>query len=414
MISIYTGVTGLKAHEQAVDVIANNIANINTTGFKAARANFQEALSQTLRAASAAGGGRGTRNPMQLGLGSQIGSIDNLMTQGNLKFTGNTMDLAIQGNGFFLLSDNSGEYLTRNGSFALDGNNRLVSAGSGLALLGWQADPITGAIPSNEMITPSSYLTIPVGVMSIAKPTANVAYQANLDAAAAAGTTVDTSCYVYDSLGVQHRVDITFTKSATDNEWAWAASGPDADPAVPGSTGTLIFDANGQITTPAFNLSVTLAASGGATNPVDAGLSFAGVTQLAGASTVQAVSQDGLPMGTLQSFSIDNQGVITGTFTNGMFRTLGQVALARFANPAGLNKVGNSLWQASVASGPPAVVWPSTGDAGTLASGYLELSNVDLAAEFANLIVTQRGFQANSRVITTSDEMLQELLTIKR
>ncbi len=414
MISIYTGVTGLKAHEQAVDVIANNIANINTVGFKAARANFQEALSQTLRAASAAGGGRGTSNPMQLGLGSQIGSIDNLMAQGNMKFTGNTMDLAIQGSGFFLLSDGSGEFLTRNGSFVLGADNRLISAGTAMPVLGWQADPVTGALPTDQMITPGSYLTIPIGVMSIAKASENVSYQANLDAGAAAATAVDTSCYVYDSLGTQHRVDITFTKTATDNQWTWAADSPDADPGVPGSTGTLIFDANGQITTPTFDLSVTLLASGGATNPIDATLSVAGVTQLAGASTVQAVSQDGLPMGTLQSFTIDDQGIITGTFTNGMFRTLGQLALARFANPAGLSKVGDSMWKTSVASGPAAVVWPSTADAGTLASGYLEMSNVDLASEFANLIVTQRGFQANSRVITTADEMLQDVLTIKR
>jgi len=414
MISIYTGVTGLKAHQEAVDVIANNIANINTVGFKAGRANFQEALSQTLRAASAAGGGRGTRNPMQLGLGSSIGSIDNLMTQGNLKFTGNSTDLAIQGNGFFLLSDGTGEYLTRNGAFVLDADNRLISAGTGLAVLGWQADPVTGDVATEQMVTPSSYINIPIGVMSVARATENVAYQANLDAGAAAAATVDTSCYIYDSLGNQHRVDIQFTKTANPNEWTWAASSPDADPGVPGSTGTLLFDENGQITTPTFTLAVTLLNAGGATNPISADLSFAGVTQLAGASTVQAVSQDGLPMGTLESFTIDDQGIISGTFTNGMFRTLGQISLARFANPAGLTKAGNSLWRTSVASGPAAVVIPATADAGTLAAGYLEQSNVDLATEFANLIVTQRGFQANSRVITTADEMLQDVLTIKR
>jgi len=414
MISIYTGVTGLNSHQQAVDVIANNIANVDTVGFKSGRANFQEALSQTLRAATAASGGYGARNPMQLGLGSGIGSIDNLMTQGNLKATGNTMDVAIQGNGFFLLSDGTSEYLTRNGAFALDADNRLISAGTGMAVLGWQADPVTGVVPTEQMVTPSSSINIPIGVMSVAKASENVAYQANLDATATAGTVVNTSAYVYDSLGAQHRVDIALTRTATDNQWDCAASSPDADPAVPGSAGTLIFDANGQITTPTFDLSLTLLNPGGATSPLDAKLSFAAVTQLAGASNVQAVSQDGLAMGTLQSFSIDENGIITGTFTNGMFRTLGQISLARFANPAGLTKAGSSLWKTSVASGPAAIVWPSTGDAGKLASGYLEMSNVDLATEFANLIVTQRGFQANSRVITTSDEMLQDLLTIKR
>lgn len=413
MIAIYTGVTGLTAHQQAVDVIANNIANVDTTGYKSGRANFQAALSQTLQAASYGTGSSGSTNPVQVGLGVEVGSIDNIMTQGDLESTGNTLDVAINGNGFFVLGDSTGQYVTRSGVFSLNDAGQLVSTATGMTVLGWQADPSTGVLPNSESITNDSSITIPIGVMSIAQATQNVSYEANLDASAAVGDTVDTSVYVYDSLGNQHEVDITFTKTA-DNTWSWAASSPDADPNVAGSSGTLEFTADGQIINSSFDLSLSLLDTGGATSPLNCTLSCAGITQLSGDSDVQAVSQDGVEKGTLESVSIDSEGVITGAFSNGLSRTIGQIALARFANEAGLTAVGNSLWQASAASGPTATVRPGTAGTGTLSSGYLEQSNVDLASEFADLIVTQRGFQASSRVITTADEMLQDLLTLKR
>jgi flagellar hook protein FlgE len=414
MMSIFTGVTGLRAQQEAVDVIANNIANVNTIGFKAGRASFQEALSQTIRGAYSASGGRGGANPIQVGLGVQVGSVDNLMTQGNLKSTGRVLDIAIEGNGFFAVSDGVTNYYTRDGNFGLDANNVLVMQGSGLTVLGWQADPVTGELPTNTMITADSSITIPLGSMSVARGTANVAYQANLDAEAAAGTAVDTSFYVYDSLGSSHRVDLTMTKTATDGQWTWETSSPDADPAVANSTGTLVFDADGQITTPSGSVSIALLSDNGASNPLLFDIDFSGITQLSGDSNVQAVSQDGLPAGTLQSIAIDRDGTIVGQFSNGLFRNIAKIALARFSNPAGLNKMGKSLYTPSINSGEAAIVWAETSDSGKVASGYLEMSNVDLASEFANLIVTQRGFTANSRVITTSDEMLQDVLTLKR
>lgn len=413
MLSIYTGITGLRAHQEAVDVIANNIANVNTIGFKAGRASFQEALAETLRGAYGGSGGRGGSNPIQVGLGVQVGSIDNLMTQGNLRSTGRVLDVAIEGSGFFAVSDGVTNYFTRDGDFGLDANNQIVMQGSGLKVLGWQADS-TGALPTSTMVTPQSAITVPLGSMSIARATGNVSYQANLDAQAATGTAVDTSFYVYDSLGASHRVDVTMTKTANAGEWTWQAGSPDADPAVPPSTGTLNFDANGQITTPSGSISVTLLNSSGATNPMAFAIDFSGVTQLTGESNVQAVSQDGLPRGSLQSFAIDRDGTVVGQFSNGMFRTIARIALARFANPAGLNKLGNNLYAPSINSGDAAILQAQTGDNGKVTSGYLEMSNVDLATEFANLIVTQRGFTANSRVITTSDEMLQDVLTLKR
>ena len=416
MIAIFTGVSGLRAHQFAVNVIANNIANINTIAFKAGRVSFQDALSQTLRPASApTEGGRGGTNPKQVGLGVTIGSISNLMSQGNLKPTGRVTDLAVEGAGFFVLGDAAGMYFTRDGVFELDANNVLVHATTGMKLLGWRADPLTGEIQASSMLTPQSELIIPLGGKSVARPTSQVEYQSNLDASAAVGDQVTSTFYVYDSLGESHQMDLAFTKTAA-GEWSWEIASPDADPASPPSTGTLQFDVDGQVdpASAVGTFTLDLADANGADDPISCQISFAEVTQLYGQSTIQMQSQDGLPMGTLQSFYIDQSGLITGNYTNGMFERLGQIALASFANAAGLDKLGGNLYSQSTNSGLPTVVKPGTADAGNMASGHLEMSNVDLAEEFANLIVISRGFQANSRVITTGDEMLQELLNIKR
>jgi flagellar hook protein FlgE len=406
MLSIFTGVSGLRAQQKAVDVIANNIANINTVGYKSGRASFQEALVQTLGSASESG-----KNPMQVGLGVSIASIDSLMSQGNLKPTERPTDIAIDGDGFFVLSDGQSICYTRDGTFQLDAQNRLVSAATGKAVCGWTADPSTGEIDTSTAINMNSTLSMQLGALSIARETSNVRYQANLDASAADGATVDTAFLMYDSLGNDHRVNLTFTKSATDNAWDWEATDESGNSY---GTGSIAFNENGQVTDPDQTLSVTLADPGGASNPIELNLDFSGVTQLAGNTTVQTVEQDGLPLGSLDSFSIDDQGIITGIFSNGMSQKLGQIALATVPNPGGMQRLGNNMYSLSPNSGVATINTPSTGGAGKLASGYLEMSNVDLANEFANLVITQRGFQANSRIITTSDEMMQELLTLKR
>jgi flagellar hook protein FlgE len=406
MISIFTGVAGMRAGQRAIDVIANNIANLNTIAFKSGRVSFQEALVQTLRAGSTAG-----TNPMQVGLGVGVASIDNIMDQGNLKSTSRPTDLAITGDGFFIVSNGTGFSYTRDGNFQLDANNRLVSASNGMAVEGWAADPATGQINTSANLSPSSALTIPLGTMAVARQTSNSVFKANLDASSAADTVVNSTFSIYDSLGQTHQITVAFTKSDTANTWDWTASSPDG---TSDSTGTLTFDANGQLDTAGNALSLTLTNPNGATSPIDLTLDFSTVTQLVGDSNVQVVSQDGLPTGTLQSFSIDQNGIITGVFDNGMAQTLGQLALARFANPAGLDKQGSNLYGVSPNSGIALIAPPGVGGTGTVSAGQLEMSNVDLANEFANLVVTQRGFQANSRVITTGDEMLQDLLTLKR
>jgi flagellar hook protein FlgE len=407
MIAIFTGVAGLQTYQRAVDVIANNIANVNTVGFKAARVSFAEALAQTLRAGSESG-----TNPMQIGLGVGLASIDNLMNQGNLKSTGRPTDVAILGDGFFVLSDGSAIRFTRSGVFQLDGRNRLVAAANGMQVLGWLANPTTGEIDTTTNIDPATAIVIPIGTRLAARQTANVVYQGNLDASQDPAKPVDTSFTIYDSLGAPHQITISFSKSAgTPNEWSWSVTSPDGTCA---DSGTITFTENGECQNGSISFTLTLTAPGGAAADIPISADLTAVTQLVGATSAQAVSQDGLPVGALQSFSIDDLGIVTGIYSNGMAERLAQIALAGFTNPAGLSKLGSGLYAPSPNSGEPIVKPPNVGSNGTLAAGFLEMSNVDLAQEFANLIVTQRAFQANSRVVTTADEMLQDVLTLKR
>lgn len=407
MIAIFTGVAGLQAYQRAVDVIANNVANVSTVGFKSGRVSFAEALAQTLRAGSEAG-----TNPMQIGLGVSLGSIENLMTQGNLKSTGRPTDVAILGDGFFVLSDGSEMSFTRAGVFQLDGRNRLVAASNGMAVLGWMADPSTGEIDTTTSLDTSAAITVPIGTRLAARQTSSIVYQGNLNVGQDPAQPVETSLTIYDSLGVSHQITITFTKSDVNpNEWNWAVS---SDDGTCPDTGTIQFTEQGECTDGTIDFTLTLSDPNGAVADIPMSADLTTVTQLAGETTAQAVSQDGLAVGSLQSFAIDETGVVTGIYSNGMSQRLAQIALAGFTNPAGLTKLGSGLYSPSANSGKPIIKPPNVGANGTLAAGFLEMSNVDLAQEFANLIVTQRAFQANSRVVTTADEMLQDVLTLKR
>jgi flagellar hook protein FlgE len=407
MISIFTGVAGLQTYQRAVDVIANNIANVNTVAFKAARVSFSEALAQTLRAGSENG-----TNPMQIGLGVGLSSIENLMGQGNLKSTGRPTDVAILGDGFFVISDGAKIAFTRDGVFQLDGRNRLVSASNGMRLLGWLANPVTGEIDATADIDPTTEILIPVGTRLAARQTAGAIYQGNLNASQDPAEPIDTSFTIYDSLGAPHQMTLAFTKSAVNpNEWSWAVTSPDGNSA---DTGTITFTANGECQTGSIDFTLTLTSPNGATAAIPVEADLTAVTQLVGETSAQCTSQDGLPVGSLQSFSIDEFGIVTGIYSNGMTEQVAQVALSAFTNPGGLSKLGGNLYAPSPNSGSPIIKPPNVGANGTLAAGFLEMSNVDLAEEFANLIVTQRSFQANSRVVTTADEMLQDVLTLKR
>ncbi len=415
--AIYNGVSGLQAHKMELDVISDNIANVNTIGFKSSRVNFTDMLSRTLRGATEpTSGGLGGTNPMQIGLGTSIGSIAVSQTQGSLQTTGKATDLAIEGEGFLALSDGQGNYYTRDGSLQLDGEGNLVQSSSGMKVLGWMTDPITGEIDSTTPISSSSSIRLPVGGLAVARETKNVVFDGNLDASMAAGSSTSPRiATIYDSLGVAHNVLVVFTKTANPGEWTWEATSPDAEAGSTVGAGMITFDANGNSTSSTGSISLTLASDNGATNPINAAMSFSSVTQLAAKdSTVKFFDQDGREMGTLDSFAIGKNGVITGTFSNGMTQSLAQLCMARFANPAGLNKSGANVLAETGNSGLPQIGQASVGSMGSVTAGFLEASNVDLSTEFANMIFAQRGFQANSRIITTSDQILLELVQLKQ
>lgn len=417
--AMYSGISGMKAFKSSLDVIGNNIANVNTIAYKSGRATFKEMLTQTLRSASGPDGDRGGVNPSQVGLGVLLGSVDIDGAQGSMTATGRGTDLAIEGNGLFALGNGARTFFTRDGSFSLDAERKLVSSGTGLRVLGWTADYTTGRVDNTAPITASSSIEIPIGGLSVARQTAKINLGGNLDASVAIGEQYPIRFAIYDSLGLTHDMVITFTKAANQADppnqatWDYAVSCPDAGGA-PVKTGSITFDSQGYSEISEIDLSFNLTAANGSVQPIECTMNVQKISQLNGQNTVDLTYQDGLPLGTLEAFSIDRSGKIIGTFTNGSVRELGQICLAEFNNPNGLNKIGNSLLVESPNSGSPKLGLPGSGGLGLVASGFLEASNVDLANEFATMIVAQRGFQANSRIISVSDEVLQELVSLKR
>ena len=403
MRSLFAGVSGVKNHQTRMDVIGNNIANVNTVAFKASRVTFEDILSQTIEGArSPVAGGIGGVNPKQVGLGMKIGSIDTIFTPGSLQTTDNPTDLAIQGDGFFIVSDGTKVYYTRDGSFRMSADGSLVNS-SGYRVRGWLANQ-SGNIDTTQAL---QNIVIPIGTQMQPRATGNIRFEGNLNANDPNGTTWTTSTQVYDSLGNTHSLTIVFTKGDT-NSWSWVAT---LDGTQNGGTGTVTFNNQGLVATGGTGV-LTFTVPGADNLSITA--DFSRLTQFGGSPTAYIDWQDGYEAGSLDMVSIDASGVITGIFTNGQSKALGQIALATFPNPGGLLKQGGNLYQISNNSGLPNIGPASSGGRGSIAVGALEMSNVDLAQEFTNMIVTQRGFQANSRVITTSDEMLQDLINIKR
>lgn len=582
MRSLFSGVAGLRNHQLRMDIIGNNIANVNTVGYKKTRANFGEMLVQTLRGASAPQAGRGGSNAQQVGLGVTLSSVDSIFLQGSPQTTGKQTDLFIQGEGFFVLSDGVDLLFTRAGNFDTDRDGNLIDKATGLKVMGWMADS-SGNINTTTSVTG---LNIPLGKTYPPTATSLITYSGNLDAGAPAGTTKTTSIDVYDAQGAAHRILTDFTKSATPNTWNYrlsldqgdtliqnfintkygtlfntltaadqatvvelanqvylggqasatslgVASGPgiavfaDANnragtlgngvqfEIVAGTGGTTTVTDNGtkvtvtlknggdtlagvvtaiqnyiqanattrligsvmlmpgaagttaaQVTATPVNLSGGSASSrgiiygadgtgafqssstghiqftaggildsagtgslNGATPPnltktliftpqgtgqMEVGLDIKGLTQFFGGHSANAVRQNGNPPGTLQTVNVAADGTVSGVFSNGFSMGLGMLALANFNNPAGLLRIGDNMYKESANSGTRQVGTANTGGRGTIIPGSLEMSNVDLAQEFTDMIMTQRGFQANTRVITVSDEMLNELANLKR
>lgn len=415
--SLFAGVSGLRSHQTRLDVISNNIANVNTIGYKSSRADFRDVLYQTMSGAAAPQNGRGGVNPRQVGLGTSIGAIDTIMTQGNTESTGQNTDLAIEGDGFFVLGDDNGaQFYTRAGAFSLDDSGNLINTSNGLKVVGWTANG-SGALDTNNALP--GFIKVMRGEEMPPSATTSVGYLGNLDSRAAVGDTRTAQKTVYDSLGNTHDLTLTFTKTG-DNTWSWTGSTSEAGLTVDNgtagnpATGSITFTSGGAFSTATPDpAAVRFTGLSGAAD-ISMNLDFNSLTQYAADTTADAGTQDGYSRGSLSDFNVDSSGIITGSYSNGRSRALAQVALAVFNNPQGLTRYGDTLFQESANSGVPQVGISLSGGRGALKPGYLEMSNVDLSQEFTNLIITQRGFQASSRVITTSDEVLQELVGLKR
>jgi flagellar hook protein FlgE len=419
--SMFSAISGLRAHQTKMDVVGNNIANVNTVGFKSSTTVFEDTLSQLLRNGSGPTSTTAGTNPAQVGLGVKVGEITTNFSQGSTQSTGRATDFMISGDGFFVTKVGSEQQYTRAGSFDLDATGRLVTPDGGM-LQGWLVDPATGKVNTNG---PTTDLKVPFGQTIAPTATKNSTIAGNLDSESPVGTTVQTSITMYDGEGSSHAVNYTFTKTAAgwDMQALNSAGTPLAftdntgAPLVPATTTQPVtFNSSGVMTSPTapsdFYVDPGVA---GWTAPVDIDLS--GVTQFGGESTALAktpVTGGGSAMGTLQSFSLGDDGSITGVYSNGQRQLIGQLALATFANPAGLTKAGNSSYRVGDNSGDPQVGIAGSGGRGTLTAGALEMSNVDLSQEFTGLIIAQRGFQANSKVITTSDQILQDLVQMKQ
>lgn len=462
MRSLYSGVSGLQNHQTRMDVIGNNVSNVNTTGFKRGRVNFQDMISQQLSGSARPTEEKGGVNPKEVGLGVTVASIDTVFTQGNLQSTGISTDVAIQGNGFFLEKNGEKSYYTRAGAFGLDRDGTLVNPANGYKVQGWMAREVDG-----EMIVKTSAstedLTIPVGSKDPAKATQNVNFACNLNKntplipenpteADIVKGTWDTEFKVYDSFGNTHNLNVKFTRVA-DNPNQWRAT-VQIDPENAEYTQTRIgfgttdgmentflinFDNTGtlqSVTDTAGNTSnptgeIILQASFAVPdanadengNPyrqtLNINLGTIGsqintVTQSASSSSTKAFYQDGYTMGYLENFKIDSSGVITGVYSNGTNKTIGQLAMATFTNQGGLEKAGDNTYVESINSGIANIGTSGIAGKGTLLAGALEMSNVDLTEQFTDMIVTQRGFQANGKTITTADTLLETVLSLKR
>ncbi len=403
--ALFTGLSGTITHQQRLDVIANNLVNANTVGYKQTRTTFKDAFYQTLQAASAGtSGGVGGMNAVQVGSGVSLGSSQALFTQGALEQTGQPLDAALDGKGMFVVSDGAQQFFTRDGAFTLDSNNVLVAVTTGNKAQGWLATG--GQVNTTGAVGDMSF---PLGQLRAPQSTGEVTVVGNLDAdTLATADALKTSVAVYDSLGISHDMVVSFTKTATVNEW-------DCEVTCEGQsqTETITFDASGVITGTS-TVTLSMALTNGATTPqaIDVGLS--NMTQLAQTSTPVVRSQDGYGSAALVEVGVSNDGIIQGRYSDGRTDTLGQIAVANFVNLEGLERTGQNLFVSSANSGIPEIGAAGTGGRGAVVSRSLELSNVDLTRAFVDMINTQRGFQASSQVISAGDKILELLMQINR
>jgi flagellar hook protein FlgE len=412
MSSFSIPLSGLNANQQSLNVISNNLANLNTVGFKDQTANFQDLFYQSM-------GTTGSGNPIQIGAGSRIGSISGNFTNGSINNTGVPSDVAITGNGFFIVQNPNGSIqYTRAGNFTVNASGQLVTP-AGQTVLGYPA--VNGVINQGASLVP-----LQVGQSSINPPVAtqNMQQTTNLDASAAVGDTYSAPLTVYDSLGSPHVLSFNFTNTGP-GAWSYQVTLPAADTGGTGNptviaSGNLTFDSNGNLSSPTGSITginITGLADGAADMSLTWNLAGPNgsslLTQVDSPNATTSTQQDGYSSGTLESYTVDSDGIVEGQFSNGQVQPLGQIALANFANTQGLQLNGGDSYSPTLASGAAVVGVANSGVFGTLTGGALESSNVNISTEFTNLIVTERAFQANARMITTFDSVSNDTINLQ-
>jgi flagellar hook protein FlgE len=410
MPSFSIALTGLEANSVALDTIGNNLANLNTTAFKTQTTTFSDLFYQNI-------GTTGSGDALQVGLGTQVAGTVTDYTGGSLNTATSSTDMAVNGTGFFVVDAEGAQDLTRDGNFQLDESGNLQTS-SGDGVMGYAA--VNGTVSTN---TPLTTLQIPVNATQAASATANFSITANLDAAAAVGGAFSQTITMYDSLGTSHAATIDFTKTA-DNTWSYSISLPAADltsgTTTANTTGTLTFDSSGNLLTPAKDVSgiqFTGLADDANTMTMNwdlypTGSTTSNITQTVATSTSTAQTQDGYASGTYSGFSVSANGVITTSFSNGQTENVGQIAIAKVTNEEGLTIEGSNNYSTTAASGAASVGAAGAGGRGTIEDNELEASNVDISTEFADLIVAQRAFEANSKTVTTFDTVTQETINM--
>lgn len=446
MSALFSGVSGLKSQQTSLDVIANNISNVNTTGYKAQRVSFSDLLSQTISSGSSATESSGGTNAAQVGLGVSVGSIDTLTTVGSTQSTGVTTDVSIGGEGYLVVQGGSqGEYqYTRAGNLSIDEEGNVTI--DGYEVCGWDVGT-DGSVVTDVDPTP---LNIYSGKKTMAaEASENVTFDGVLDSSAdASGTalyTIDTTASdfsydqtttatLYDAQGNTSDVTVSWKKCYTGTDssgnaittWYYSVANADGTAAFSDGTssGFLTFDSSGNIvstqdstgttlSTSDFTRQLTVQNSTGGTDASTVTLKFTDIITTNNSSATLTATTDGAASGELQSISISEDGTIVGTYSNDKTQTLGQLAIAMFNNAAGLERLGSNLYIASANSGDAVMVTAGSGGSGSLSSGTLEMSNVDLADQFTQMMISQRAYQANSKIISTADEMLQSLINMK-
>ena len=414
MSSFSTPLSGLTAASDALDIVGNNLANLNTTGYKDTTVSFYDLLQQSI-----AGGA------VQIGGGVSATHSETIFNQGSIKQTGGAFDAAIQGNGFFVLNNPGGATLyTRAGNFQLDKNGNLIT-GNGQFVQGWSA--VNGVINTNG---PIGNITIPENSLQAPVATQNFTLTGNLQAGATVGSpaaTFSAPIQVFDSLGEAHTLTVTFTETKA-NTWTYNVDIPGADltsgtAGTPSqlATGTLTFDASGNLMTPAPPAQIAIAAKGLSDGAADLNMNWnidsangtGLLTQYAQTSAISGTTQDGSAAAQVTQVALDNGGGIFVTYSDGTQLEIGQIAMASIANPDSLVAVGQSNYEVGPDTSTPAIGTPGTGNRGTIQGGSLEDSTVDIATEFTSLVVYQNAYEANSKVISTLNQTTQALFSIQ-